>query len=71
MHPYWTASLNRPHRKDNFTKCHVYHTIRFCEAPLFVAFRTNSGAIRLYKAPCQPDRRSHAHNPLWVLNLGV
>ena len=42
MHPRWTASPTRSHCLE----CHVLFTPP-PKAPLFVAFRTNSGAIRL------------------------
>ena len=47
MHPRWTAPPTRLHCSVYFTNCHVLFTVHVPEAPLFVAFRTHSPAIRL------------------------
>ena len=49
MHPRWTAPPTRPDCSVCFTNCHVLFTSHVLKALLFVAFRTNSAAIRLSK----------------------
>ena len=57
MHPRWTAPPTRSHCSVCFTNCRVLFTSHVLKAPLFVAFRTNSPAIRLSRRLANPAPR--------------